>query len=508
MDEVLLMAIDLGTSFIKVGVYDTQSNCVASSSEQVRGECPNPGIFIQYGDEIMQSVTACVKKTTELLGNRKKHIEAIVLTGQMAGFMGVDQELNDITTWSCSLDGRYLPFAEKMMKEYSGLILEQSGTNSPVMAPKIQWFEHEFPSESKKVVKYLMLSSYVLARLCDIECDDIPIDRTYLTWTGLADIRNGKWSEIACKEFGIDSKKLPNIVDSNRICGKLSGNIANECGLKSGIPVVAGAGDKPAGCLSAAVIEPGNTMLELSSYAGLSCCVKEFRPDLKERRVDTIPSAVPGEFYSHYYIAGSGITLDWFISNFTSENTQKREAFEIMDRKISGITPGSDGVISFGMLGGCALPFKGDLRGMFMNVNWSHKKEHLYRSLIESFSYEFSFTLDRICELYPDYCIHDIKITGGGAKSKVWTQMIADICRKKAKYLCREDTTLWGAAIIAGNAIGVFKDMKITAGQFDKTGEEFKPDAGTFENYKAYIKSYRRFVNYFCDFYNELQKTR
>ncbi len=100
MSETLLMAVDLGTSFIKVGVYDTGSRCVAVMSEPVKDYRPSPGVFIQKGEELFESVIACIRASAAALGDCAKNIEAIAFTGQMSGFMGVDKDWNDITTWS------------------------------------------------------------------------------------------------------------------------------------------------------------------------------------------------------------------------------------------------------------------------------------------------------------------------------------------------------------------------------------------------------------------------
>lgn len=89
MNRQLLMAVDLGTSFIKCGVYDTESICVEEAMEPVKDERPSPGVFIQRGDDLFASVVNCIKVVSEKLGERAQDIAAIAFTGQMSGFMGV-----------------------------------------------------------------------------------------------------------------------------------------------------------------------------------------------------------------------------------------------------------------------------------------------------------------------------------------------------------------------------------------------------------------------------------
>lgn len=507
MKKTLLMAIDLGTSFIKAGVYDTDSNCIAIEMEPVKDYRPSPGVFIQKGEELFGSVLECMKKTVNTLGDRSNQVEAIAFTGQMAGFMGVDKDWNDITTWSCSLDSRYMPYAERQMKELKDKFLCIGGTNFPQMAPKYEWFKNEFPEESKKIVKYLMISGYVIGKLGDIPVEEAVIDRSFTQWTGLADVQNDRWSDEICDAISLDKKFLPEIVNSNHICAHLNKEMANIIGLKAGIPLVSGAGDKPAGCLGAGIVNYGDTIFEASSYGEISCCVPEYRPDMLERRLDVIPSAIPGDFFATHYVAGSGITLDWFMNTFVRQEGQStKEMFANMEREMANIKPGCDGVMAIGLLGGSSMPSDGVLRGMWMGYDWSHSKAHFYKALLESFTYDFTLCLQSIERLYPEYDISDVKIIGGGAKSPVWTQMCADVQNKKYEVLNREDVAMWGASMLAGNAIGVFGDLKQTAIDHVKVIKEYKPDEAYGKQYHKYMELYKQYCVELHDFYKRLQE--
>lgn len=506
MKDILFMSVDLGTSFIKVGTYDLNSNCITIANEPVKDERPRPGIFVQYGEELFVSVINCMKKASQQLGERAKQIEAIAFTGQMAGFMGIDKEWNDITTWSCSLDTRYIPYAKKQQKQLAKEFLEISGTNSPQMASKYQWFTTEFPEEAKKIAKYIMISSYVIGKLGELDIEEAVIDRSFIAWTGLADIKNNDWSQEICSAIGLDKKYLPKIVKSDSICGKLSKRMAQEVGLQSGIPLISGAGDKVAGCVGAGVLDIGDMIFEAGSYGGLSCMIEEYRPDMKEHFYDGIGSATEG-LYAHKYIPGSGITLDWFIETFAKGlNSNSKDAFQEMEEKVAKLKPGSDGVMAVGLLGGSAMPFDGDLKGMWMGYDWSHRQEHFYRALLESFSYELGLTIDRLGAMYPEYDFNNIKIIGGGAKSKVWSQMLADVTGKRFHKINREDIALWGAAILAGSGVGAIEDIKKTAHQYVGACAVYEPDESTHQEYQKYKNLYKEYLGELHDFYVRLKE--
>lgn len=508
MEEVLLMSVDIGTSFIKTGVYDTDSACVALRTEPVRDERPKPGIFIQRGDDLVTSAVSCMKKVCDELGDRAKNIAAIAFTGQMSGFMGVDHEWNDITTWSCSLDSRYMPYAQRQMKELKKEFLQTSGTNAPQMAPKFEWFKKEFPEESKKIRKYLMISGYLIGKLSGMPVEDAVIDTTYTTWTGLADIGKGAWSECICDRIGLDTKYLPRIVSSNTICAKLSRKMAEYTGLREGVPLVSGAGDKMAGALGSGAVSPGDMIFEAGSYGEISCCVPDYRPDLQTGRIDCLPSAVPGCFFATKFVAGSGITLDWFVNTFARRDGEKlSEAFCRLERDMQNIPPGCGGLMAIGLLGGSSMPLDGALRGMWMGHDWSHGREHFYKALLESFTYDFNLTIDTIEKLYPEYRKKEVRAIGGGAKSAFWMQMNADVTGKAYQVLHRDDAAMWGGALLAGNAVGVFPDLKDTAKAHAKVAVEYAPNQDMYEKYKPFQKLYEQSLTELHGFYRKIQDT-
>jgi xylulokinase len=493
MPDILIMAVDLGTSFIKTGIYDINGRCVAQAAQPVKDYRPGPGIFIQKGEELFESVLSCMRDAGRYAGDRIAFIGAIVFSGQMSGFMGVDKDWKDVTTWSCSLDSRYMPYAERQMADLKDAFLAIGGTNFPQMAPKYEWFKKEFPAESERIIKYLMISGYVIGRLGNLNIEDAVIDRSYISWTGLADVGKGCWSSTICDALNLDQRYLPAIVDCNYICGHLSPEMAKSIDLPSGIPLIAGAGDKVAGCLGAANVVPGRVVFEASSYGEISCCVEEYRPDMTERRLDVLCSAIPGEFYVTHFAAGSGITLDWYIENFCRPSGEdKKSAFSRIEKAIEEIPIGCQGLMAIGLLGGSSMPLDGSLRGLWMGHDWSHGPAHFYRALLESFSYDFSLALDSVDRLYPELNTGEVRVIGGGAKSPVWIQMSADVSGKKYATLEMKDVSMWGSVMLAGNAVGVFPDLRKTADSFVKIEKTFEPnpvDGGIYRKHKDFYKN-------------------
>lgn len=491
------MAVDLGTSFIKACIFDTQGNCISDAQEAVAAERTCAGSFIQRGEMLLSKVLACMRSSWRAAEDRAKRIEAVAFTGQMAGFMGVDEEWNDITAWSCSLDTRYLPWAKEMEESYGKHTWEISGTCAPLMAPKIRWFRQEFPEEAEKVCKYMMLGSYILGKLGDCDIEEAVIDDSLIGWTGLADIRKRTWSEEICGQFGIDLKLLPHIVSSDAICGYLSQEMAEKTGLLQGTPLIIGAGDKVAGCIGAGVTEPGDMIFEAASYGGFSCLVEECRLNSGRNYYDIICNW--RGFLAHKYLPGSGMTLSWFLDRFANS-----QDFAEMERKASHLEIGCQGVMAIGLLGGSAMPFDGQLKGMWMGFDWTHQAEHFYRALLESYAYDLALTIDSVEEAYPELFTERLVMTGGGAKSPLWAQMIADVTGKTVCRRHKNDASLWGAALLAQKGMGMKACLSEEPRNAAIAQERHIPDKKSHETYQPYKKRYESYRAGLHDYFANL----
>lgn len=488
-----LMAVDLGTSFIKAGVYTRQGKCVSVTREEITAEKAENGSYIQRGVRILEGTLRCIKNCVVTFPGRPGQIEAVAFTGQMAGFMGIDERWNDITSWSCSLDTRYLPYAQKLTEEHRDVIEEKSGTCAPLMLPKIQWFCNEFPCEAQKVSKYIMISGYILGKMGECDIDQAVIDDSLIGWTGLGDIRKRDWSDELCARFGIDRRKLARVTAPDTICGHLSAEMAAQTGLLQGTPLIIGAGDKVAGCVGSDISRPGDMVFEAASYGGFSCRVPEYRKSRREGYYDGI-CCMEG-MLAHKYIPGSGITLNWFLEELSGLRGKNR--FEEMDKKAAVVEAGCSGLMAIGLLGGSAMPFDSEIKGMWMGFDWSHHQEHFYRSLLESYTFDLALTIDSIEESYPEIKGGQIVMTGGGAHSGLWAQMIADVTGKRVLRRSAGDASLWGTVRIAQRALGI-KDPKRQSGLETEICHEpdpamqsrYRPLKNRYENYRLELHNY------------------
>ena len=506
---VYILSADVGTSYIKVGLYDSKGNCKNLLNRKVPSQYSENGALIQYGEDFVKLLLNLLKELIEVTNIPKNNIEVISFSGQMAGIIGIDKDWNDTTIWSGTMDTRQNSIIIKGIKTKS--ILKLSGTNFPYMAQKIKWFEKNYKSIYSSTSKFIGLSSYIIGKIADLKAKDAFLGSTYLTWTGLADLKKKSWSEELCSMFKVDIKKLPLIIDSTAVVGKLSKFAATYCNLNAGIPIVVGAGDKISGCIGAGAVNPGMIVEECASVAAMSLCIDEYKPAIKYKMIELVPSAIPGYYYSVFFIAGSGLTMDWFVDNFAQQEkleaiSKKTKVFKILDKKAEKINPGSDNLLCIGHLGGRALPFQPEIRGSWIGYSFLHNKFHFYRSLLEGYAYEYKYCLSIMKKQYSKIPFTSVRVIGGGSNSKLWNNIKANVLTLPYEQLNRNDISLLGASIIGGTGIGIFYDIKNTATQFIKIKKTYMVSEVQSEKYLYLSNLYLKFLARNKDIFSDLNR--
>jgi xylulokinase len=496
MGKSYLIGVDAGVSFIKVGVYDVEGNSQATVIKNAPGQYPKAGVFLQSAEELLGIIREALKEAVVRAGVPGNAVEAIGFSGAMGGAMGVDEEWRVAADWSIISDTRFYPYVTRMLQAQSRKILEQSGTNFPIMGPKILWWKKEFPEQHDKVARWMVLAGFVIGRLGALPIEEATIDRTYLHFTGLADLRRSAWSQEICREFGIDLKRLSRIVTSNTIVARLSAEAAAACGLRQGTPLVSGAGDKPVGALGAGVVDPGVLIDESASFGALSLCTDKYVPDLARRTLENLPSPIVGHYLPSCYLFGSGVTHAWFRDVFGEEEKQLAfrtgsSAFPILDEKASKVPPGSEGLLALGLFGGRGYPSDPDIKGLWIGHSWAHKKEHFYRALLESFAYEYGCVLEVMKKNHPELAFNEIRVIGGGSRSDLWNQIKADVLGVPYARLSRDDYALLGDVLLAGNAVGVFPDLAAAARRHIQVIQRYLPDLNRHAQYQRYMDLYQ-----------------
>ena len=484
-----LVGVDLGTTLAKAAVYDTTGQLLGEAFRETQVRYPRPGIAEQDPAEFYQSAVSTIRAAIEQARISPHRVAALSIDSQAGGILGIDADWKPVMHFDSPLDTRSTPLKQRMMATAGERIFQLSGA-SPTYGQKLLWCKEENPQAWKRVYKFIQPAAYVAGLLAGLSGEQAYMETTFICWSGLSDTARMAWSEELCQIFDVPLRVLPRIVSAYEIIGTLQPAAARDCGLPSGVPIAAGCADAAATLLGAGVIEPG-LLFDISGTACIfGACINRYQTDVATRTLSCMNGILPGQFYQLGIVLG-GRTHDWFVHEFCSAETNDSTAdaksvYAGMDARAASLPPGSDGVLCVPHLGGRWNPPEPNVRGLWMGFGWGHRKEHLYRSILEAVAYEYAFFLDRLRTTIPGIQFEEVRVMGSGAKSRLWNEIKSNVLGLPYRKLARNDLATWGSALLAGHAVGIFTDLAAAARASAKVTEDILPDKSTQQLYCQY----------------------
>lgn len=464
-----LIGVDLGTSGTKAGLYDRTGHLVAEAGREVPLYHPAPGVVEQDNEDFYRTAAQAVAQCIHDSGINPQEVAAIAFDSQMAGVGSIDAHFRPATRFDSWLDMRCQPYIEHVRANFGDKVTRLTGCPPTCdHGPKILWWKEEQPEAYRRVTKFVMPTCYVAGRMAELRADQAFTDYTFIHFSGLSDAVQGQWSDELCALYGVDRTKLPAIVAPWQVIGEVRDQAARDFGLAPGTPIAAGCGDTAACALGAGIVSPGMVFDTAGTAAVLAGCVDRFVVDAEHQALLTMRSVIPGLWHPLAYIAGGGIALRWFRDQFY--NTERGRPllpgdnlYAAMIRTAAAVPPGADGLFFSPHLGGRICPAAPEMRGAWIGFSWGHTQAHFFRAVLESVAYEYATYLRILQDLIPEFSLLEARAVGGGSKSAAWNQLKADILQVPYRRLQRTELGTWGAALIAGKAVGVFDDLRAAA---------------------------------------------
>ncbi|MDR3121324.1 MAG: hypothetical protein LBU58_08340 [Clostridiales bacterium] len=516
-----LIGVDLGTQGTKTALYTVDGVLCAEAFLDSSLVTPTPGQAEEDADTRYAAALRTIREVVERSGVAPQDVQAIGLDGQMAGIMGIDEAYNAVTPYDSWLDTR----CEKYMDRLRGgggsggsgsESSESSGSGSGERAfirltgcpvtyahgPKVLWWKHERPEAYARIAKFVTMSAYIAGKLTGLAARDAYIDYTQLHFAGFGDILALKWSDAALSEYGVDASKLPRIVPPWEVVGRLKADQAGLCGLAEGIPVVAGCGDQPATSLGAGVHEVGDAF-DVSGTASLfACCTDEYLPDVRRKTLIFSRALVPGRWLPLAYINGGGLSMRWF-KELCCEGGGAAD-YAALEREAEVLGPGSGDLMFVPHFQGRVCPNDPNVRGSFAGLNWVHRRGHMFRAVMESIGYEYSLYADILRGLNQKLPIDRVVVIGGGAKSRVFGKIKADILGLPYYPPARQDAPTLGCVLNAGYGVGIYRDIADAARRRIRFSDPILPDPEATRAYEKYRRLYPELLSSLGGLYRQL----
>jgi xylulokinase len=261
-------------------------------------------------------------------------------------------------------------------------------------------------------------------------------------------------------------------------------------GIPAGTPVAAGAGDQTAASLGAGVVDPGQAFDSAGTASVFAICVDDFVPDVAHRTMMATHSVIPDVYIALAFINGGGLALRWFRDHVAAGMAGDPDAYERLDRLAEAVEPGSGGLLWLPHFQGRVLPPQPAVRGGWLGLTSGHELGHLFRAILEGIAYEYA-AWARLVGTEGGAELREARVLGGGARSRLWNQIKADVLGIDWVPTVRQECGVLGDALIAAAATGHADDLAATAKAWQQTAEPLRPDPGRHDRYRELLAAHR-----------------
>jgi xylulokinase len=508
--ENYLIGMDCGTTNIKAIILGEDGNVVAEASRPSNFMTPGPNMQEQDAREWWANVVEILQTITSKAGaDVVKRIRGISVSSHTVTMLPVDESgtpLRNAMTYQDNRSAAELHFITDKIG-FDRFVSIVGGQPSVSFLPnKILWFKKNEPELFAKTACFLQASSFINFKLTG----KMTMDIDQASRTQCLDISTMEWSKEIGNVIGVDlDEKLPSPQLVDEIIGFVTEKAAKETGLIAGIPVIAGCSDAMASMYATGLSRLG----EAGESSGTTSLVF-VGSDVKSAPnipVVTKPCAIedmPWVFDAP--IQTSGAALKWFIETMAGEErayceSNGRNIYGYLNELALDSKPGSNGIYFFPYLLGERAPLWNEYaRGMFIGMGMDMKRSDLIRSVFEGTAYALRHVMETVKESGAKAKV--LRICGGGAKSRTWSQIKASML-KMPVYLLNEKSgdVPVGDALIVGHKVGVFPNLTKAVEQIVKVDEIIQP---VDEWVEVYDKLYPYYVEMYQHLDNDLMKLK
>lgn len=480
-----LLAHDIGTSGNKATLFSTEGDLIKSKTVSYEAHYFHDTWVEQEAEDWWEAVCRSSKELIRDAGIEAKEIAAVSFSGQMMGCLCVDKEgrpLRPSIIWADSRAQKQVQQIEKKISQKDYYHISGHRNTASYGIQKLMWIRDNEPETYKKTYKVFNAKDYIVFKLTGNFYTE-PSDANSF---GCFDLKEFKWSDRILGCTGIDGEKLPEIVPSTYIAGGVTRKAAAKTGLAEGTPVVMGGGDGVVANIGCGSIAPGKTYCCMGTSAWITTTAKQPVFDEQMRTV-TWAHVIPGLYAPNGTMQYAGGSFSWVkntICSMESEMAKMLEAspYDYMNQQVKESAIGAGGVIFLPyMLGERAPRWNPYAKGAWLGMKPENTRGDLLRSVLEGITMNLCICLDI---LRTKTKIEEITVVGGGARSEVWQQIMADVYDAKIKVpRLLEEGGAMGAAVIGGVGAGIYKDFSAIE-HFIRIDKVQIPDRDSVEKYK------------------------
>lgn len=506
-----LLGIDLGTSGTKTVLFHKDGTAVASHTVEYPLYQPRNGWAEQDPADWWHAVIDTVQAVLQKSGVASENIAGIGISGQMHGLVMLDDQGQVLCRSILWCDGRTGEECREITKVVGAdrlIAITANPALTGFTAGKILWVRRHMPEVYAKCRHILLPKDYIRYCLTGAFATEV----SDASGMNLLDVSKREWSDEILNTLDIDRALLGDMYESVDVTGSVTPAAAALTGLAVGTPVVGGAGDNAAAAVGTGTVCAGRAFTTLGTSGVVFAHADEVSIDPKGR-VHTFCSAVPGKWAVMSCTLAAGQSLRWLRDICCANEVQQAAAqgvdpYEVMTALAADIPIGSDQLLFLPYLMGERSPLLDEqARGAFIGLSGGHHRGHLIRAVLEGVSFSQRQCVDVLRDM--GVPTNDMMACGGGARSTLWRQMLADVygCPIKTARAALEGPAL-GVAILAGVGSGVYTSVESACDAIVKPDTILQPDTARGAAYEPYYQLYLRQYDALQDTFHALASLR
>ncbi|MDZ4852821.1 MAG: xylulokinase [Pirellulaceae bacterium] len=498
------IGIDIGTSGTKSILIDKKGTILAESAAEYRVHMPKPMWSEQDPDDWWQATVKTVQGVMKKSKVKPSDVKAIGLSGQMHGSVFLDAKHKVIRRALLWNDQRTSAECEEITTRAGGRDQLIKMVANPALtgftAPKLLWLRNNEPKNFDRL-KHLLLPKDEIRRRLTGELATEVSDASGML---LLDVVNRKWSKELLGCLDIDPSILAPVFESEQITGTLLPAVAKQLGLSTDCKVVGGAGDCAAGAVGNGIVKQGIVTTSLGTSGVVF--VHSDKPEYDQQgRLHTFCHAVHGKWHMMGVTLSAAGSLQWFVNQVCKELVLKRGAdpYKVINAEAEKVAAGSEGLFFLPYLAGERTPHAdANARGCFIGLTNAHSRGHMARAVMEGVAMSLRESMAIIRDL--DIPTKEIRVSGGGVKSELWKQILADVFGQAACTINAEQGPAFGVALLAAVGDGAYKNIEEACKATIKVVEKVAPQKAETKLYNAAFPVYRGLYGRLKDAFSQI----
>jgi sugar (pentulose or hexulose) kinase len=481
----LVIGIDSSTTATKAIAFDRRGRAIAEGRASVPLSNPKPGWFEQDVGDWTGALTKSLRQLTRQIDAGR--IAAIAISNQRESFAQFDAKGAALRPGTLWLDERAHQEVEDLSIELGGDDIHRISGKPPDMTPclyRCRWFSTHMPGMWKKTAKtaevHGVLSHHLTGAWATSLASADPM--------GLLDVKSYDWSDTLLKAARLSRGQLPSLHRPGDTMGEVTAAAATTTGLKAGTPVAAGGGDGQCAGTGANIFTRGRAYVNLGTAAVSGSYGKTYANDRAFRTM----VAVGEEGFSFETAIRTGTFLvNWMVERLFNINPARNPGiFAALEKEAHSSPIGANGLALVPYWSGCMTPYwDSAARGVVAGLSGNHSRGDLYRALLEGVALEQAMMTNKVAAATGP--ITHYAAVGGGSKSDLWCQILADAAGREVKRLETAEASALGAAMAASKAAGWHTSIAAASGAMSgKPSKTFRPRTKDHRRYQELLSIY------------------